>query len=126
MLRHDFRHIPLTSCVKLRKVLPVYMSAQATRREIARSIRKNRLRKGLSQEACAAEVGVSRQMWHNYEAGKSVPVLARADRVAELLGMRRSSLDLPAEGPSRDSLALAELIERMVAEQVAARVGALA
>lgn len=88
------------------------------RRDMAALIRRSRRRKGLSQEAVADAVGVSRQAVHNWESATSVPTLARADRLSTLLDIPRAKLDLKsATGPSKSALALAEMIDGMVAER---------
>lgn len=93
-----------------------------TKGEIAGRIRQARLRKGLSQAACAQTVGVSRMMWLRYERGDGIPTGGNATRVAELLSLPPSLFAPQQDGPSRDVLALARLLESMLESMVTARV----
>lgn len=50
-------------------------------------IRFLRERKGLSLEAAAARIGVSRQQWHQWETGKRHPRIDTLERIAGALDM---------------------------------------
>jgi transcriptional regulator with XRE-family HTH domain len=95
-----------------------------TKGEIAGRIKRARLRKGLSQAACAELVGVSRMMWLRYERGDGMPSGGNAERLAELLEIPVALFAPSQEGPSRDVLALAQLLESMVNGLADARVNA--
>ena len=58
------------------------MSAQAK----LHPLRKWRIAKGLTLEACASEIGTSRQVWSDWERGRRRPDAKFMPKVRELTG----------------------------------------
>lgn len=56
-------------------------------REISRILRLLRVNRGLSQEAVAKVLGISRPAYSYYETGKSLPGLAAIRKLAEFYGV---------------------------------------
>ena len=50
-------------------------------------IRDIRLSKGLKQNYCAEKVGVSQQLWSQFEKGDKYPRVNTAFKMAEILGV---------------------------------------
>jgi len=67
-------------------------------RKFAALVRKRRLEKGLSHERLAEMAGLDRSSISLYEAGKRVPTLTSAMRIARALEMRLSELVGEIEG----------------------------
>ena len=55
-------------------------------------IRDIRLSKGLKQNFCAEKVGVSQQLWSQFEQGKKYPRINTAYEIAKVLGVDISEL----------------------------------
>jgi len=84
--------------------------------EIGRTIKKARRRRGLSQEAAAAAVGVKRLQWIRWEHGHNAPSDENRPKVAALLGCTEAALKYP-HGQKSDPLTLLirDIVEREVA-----------
>jgi len=67
-------------------------------RKFAVLVRERRLEKGLSHERLAVLAGLDRSSISLYEAGKRVPTLTSAMRIARALGMKLSELVVEIEG----------------------------
>ena len=83
--------------------------------EIAATIRTARLRKGISQESAAAQVGMSRFHWIRLEQGLHRPT-EFASQIAEVLGVSERDLlgdDDDEEAASMRSAREAELLEAL-------------
>lgn len=73
------------------------MAKAKDKREVARAIRNARYRLGLSQETCAARVGVSRMQWIRYERGDNSPKGDHALAISVLLSLPPSLFAARAE-----------------------------
>ena len=72
---------------------------------VKENISKLRRRLGLSQEAMAEKMGISRTAYRNIEAGKTRLMSENIDKIASILGISAEELMLgyrPEEGGSRE------------------------
>ena len=86
---------------------------------ISSNIQMLRRAKGLTQEALAHRVGVSRQTVAKWEAGESVPDLANGSTLAEVLGV---TLDVLANyRPIREAIEIFHARQLSAVERAAER-----
>lgn len=78
---------------------------QMDNNSVKENISKLRRRLGLSQEAMAEKMGISRTAYRNIEAGKTRLMSENIDKIASILGISAEELMLgyrPEEGGSRE------------------------
>ncbi len=87
---------------------------ETIRARVARSIRRARLRQGITQDVLAARLGIDRSQISDWEKAKQTPRLDMAIALAGALGISVDQL-LSGEEPSSDAARMADF-ERQLGE----------